>query len=71
MKEYYTTIVFKHKLNMDKNPLLIKYEDERIQLAVDETVKLMLDEWLSDINKGSSWGKLEYVLASKENSVPQ
>jgi len=31
----------------------------------------MLDEWLSDINKGSSWGKLEYVLASKENSVPQ
>ena len=68
MKEYYTTVVFKHKMNIDGNPLLMKYEDKQIQWAADETVKLMLDEWLTDINKGGTWGKLEYVIATKETA---
>ena len=68
MKEYYTTVVFKHKLNFDNNPILVKYEDEQIQWAADETVKLMLDEWLNNINKGGTWGKMEYVLAGKGES---
>jgi hypothetical protein len=66
MKELYTTVVFKHKLNLDKNPLLTKYEDEQLQWAADQTVKAMLDSWLTEANNGGSWGKMEYVLASKE-----
>ena len=68
MKELYTTVVFKHKLNLDKNPALIKYEDKQLQNAADETVRLMLDEWLTNVNKGGSWGIMEYVLASKGES---
>lgn len=71
MKELYTTVVFKHKLNLDKNPALIKYEDEQLQKACDATVKLMLDEWLTNLNANGTWGAIEYVMAAKENSVSQ
>lgn len=68
MKELYTTVVFKHKLNLDKNPSLIKYEDEQLQIACDGTIQLMLDEWLAKANNGGSWGIMEYVLANKGES---
>lgn len=71
MKELYTTVVFKHKLNLDKNPLLIKFEDTQLQKACDETVKLMLDEWLSNLNANGTWGAIEYVMPVKEQSVSQ
>ena len=71
MKELYTTVVFKHKLNLDKNPMLIKYEDEQLQTACDGTIALMLDDWLAAANKEGTWGIMEYVMAGKEQSVSQ
>lgn len=71
MKELYTTVVFKHKLNLDKNPMLAKYEDTQLQIACDGTVQLMLDEWLTKANRDGTWGIMEYVMAGKEQSVSQ
>jgi hypothetical protein len=68
MKELYTTVVFKHKLNLDKNPSLIKYEDDQLQDACDQTVAGLLDIWLTKANTDGTWGIMEYVMANKGES---
>ena len=66
--ELLSVVVFKHKFDLKEKPSLRKYSNEQLQEAADNTLKMLLDEWLTNANANGTWGRMEFVMAEKGES---
>lgn len=59
--EIYTPVVFKTTINESAVPQSMKYNEIRMQMAIDQSVHELLDFVLNTTNDGNQWAHLEYI----------